>query len=126
MAIKTKALFPPVRSFLYIEEMKVHDNHPAKDPQVLSLHRLCFPTDSEARLVEQLHLDGDASLSLAATVSETLIGHVLFSQMKAPFRALALAPVAVTPEYRCRGIAAKLIETGIHKATKEAGREFSS
>ena len=40
--------------------------------------------------------------------------------MTAPFRALGLGPVAVFPEWRGRGVAARLIETGLERAT-EAG-----
>ncbi len=43
----------------------------------------------------------------------------MFSRMSAPFRALGLAPVAVLPDWRRNGIAARLIEDGIKQAQKD-------
>src|SRR5581483_8653623 len=62
----------------------------------------------------------DVALSLAAEDQGQIIGHVLFSPMAAPFRALGLAPVAVKAPWRRQGIAARLIETGL-AAAKSAG-----
>jgi putative acetyltransferase len=73
-------------------------------PEVLAdraaIHRLhleSFPTAAEADLVDALRDDGDAVLSLVAHEGVDVVGHVLFSRMTAPFRALGLAPVAVLP-----------------------------
>ena len=43
-----------------------------------------------------------------------IVGHMLFSALEAPFRALALAPVSVAPTHQCLGIGSALIERG-HK-----------
>ena len=40
-----------------------------------------FPTSGEASLVERLHGDGDAVLSLVAVEAEAVVGHVLFSRL---------------------------------------------
>ena len=81
-----------------------------------------FPTPAEADLVDQLRLDGDAIISLVAVDGNDVMGHVLFSTMTAPFKALGLAPVSVESGMRRRGIAARLIEEGIRDA-KSAGWE---
>lgn len=78
-----------------------------------------FPTSSEARLVEQLRKDGDVVFSLVAVEASEVIGHVLFSRLRAPDGALSLAPVAVTANRRRRGIAAALIEAGLERARAE-------
>lgn len=57
-----------------------------------------FGRADEARLVAQLREAGDAAISLVAVAGGTVIGHILLSAMAAPFRALALAPLAVAPE----------------------------
>ena len=67
-----------------------------------------FPTSSEARLVEQLRKDGDVVYSLVAVEASDVIGHALFSRLRAPDTALSLAPVAVAANRRRRGIAAAL------------------
>ena len=78
-----------------------------------------FPTSSEARLVEQLRKDGDIVFSLVAVEASDVIGHALFSRLRAPDGALSLAPVAVAANRRRRGIAAAMIEAGLERARSE-------
>ena len=78
-----------------------------------------FPTSSEARLVQQLRKDGDVVFSLVAVEASDVIGHALFSRLRAPDAALSLAPVAVAANRRRRGIAAALIEAGLERARAE-------
>ena len=81
--------------------------------QVVSL---AFGHEVEADLVDRLRADGDVALSLVAADEERIVGHILFSPMRAPFRALALAPVAVLPERQRQGIGSALIEAGLARA----------
>jgi putative acetyltransferase len=83
---------------------------------IRALHLCSFPTADEADLVERLRDEGDVVFSLVAEVADCLAGHVLFSRMTAPFPALGLAPVAVFPEWRGQGMAARLIEAGLAMA----------
>ena len=80
------------------------------------VHLASFPGPQEADLVGRLRDDGDAVFSLVATTENLVVGHVMLSRMTAPFRALGLAPVAVLPDWRRRGIAARLIEDGIKRS----------
>ena len=91
------------------------DDHKA----IRHLHLTSFPGPGEADLVDQLRGDGDAVISLVAIEGRVLTGHVMFSRMLAPFRALGLGPVAVLPDWRRTGIAAALIQEGIKRATNE-------
>ncbi len=75
-----------------------------------------FPSSSEAELVRQLREDGDVESSLVAVEGGKVIGHALFSKLRAPSGALALGPVAVTESRRRQGIAAALIKAGIERA----------
>lgn len=88
-----------------------HEN-PSDIPLIYDINKTSFPSASEANLVDRLRADGDAVYSLVAEVDGAVVGHVMFSRMTGPFRALGLAPVAVLPEYRRQGIAAALIERG--------------
>jgi putative acetyltransferase len=83
------------------------------------VHLQSFPSAAEADLVDELRADGDAVLSLVAEEGDEIAGHVLFSRMTAPFRALGLAPVAVLPDYRRRGIAARLIRDGLARVAAD-------
>lgn len=75
-----------------------------------------FPSPSELGLVRQLREDGDVVFSLVALEGRKVVGHALFSKLRAPSGALSLGPVAVTESRRRQGIAATLIEAGLERA----------
>ena len=75
-----------------------------------------FGRDDEARLVDRLRADGDAAISLVAVEEGRIVGHILFSPLAAPFRALALAPVSMLPERQRSGIGSALIRAGLARA----------
>jgi putative acetyltransferase len=79
-----------------------------------------FGRADEADLVDALRADGDAVLSLVAAEESGIAGHVLFSRMTAPFRALGLGPVAVLPDRQRFGIGSGLIRAGL-EAARHAG-----
>ena len=77
-----------------------------------------FGGSEEADLVDKLVDAGDDLLSLVAEVNRRIIGHALFSRLRIETQngnipAVALAPVAVLPDYRNRGIGGQLIRHGI-------------
>jgi putative acetyltransferase len=80
------------------------------------VERAAFPGPEEADLVDRLRADGDLRLSLVGVETDEIVGHLAFSVMQAPFRALGLAPVAVSPERQRTGIGAALIEAGLKQA----------
>ena len=80
------------------------------------VEEVAFGRPAEARLVDDLRAAGDSVFSLVAVDDDTVVGHALFSRMKAPFPALALGPVAVLPEYRRTGIGGRLILQGIARS----------
>jgi putative acetyltransferase len=99
--------------------MNLRDESSGDHDAIRKLHLTSFPRPGEADLVDQLRRDGDVVISLIAIEGGTLTGHVVFSKMAAPFRALGLGPVAVLPDWRRRGIAAALVREGIKRAGYE-------
>jgi putative acetyltransferase len=83
---------------------------------VHALHCAAFGSAVEADLVAALREAGVAEISLVAVRAGALAGHVLFSRLEAPMRALALAPVAVQPEQQRRGAGSALISAGLDRA----------
>jgi predicted N-acetyltransferase YhbS len=103
------------------EEEKDHD-------AVYQVVKTAFETmeladGDEQDLVNRLR-KGEAfipELSLVAEYDGKIIGHILFTKMKiGAHPSLALAPVAVLPEYQNRGVGGKLIVEG-HRIAKELG-----
>lgn len=50
---------------------------------IRAVHLAAFPSPVEADLVEALTRDGDAIVSLVATNTDRIVGHVLLSRMRA-------------------------------------------
>lgn len=64
-------------------------------------------------------------LSLVAEIDGKLAGHILFTEIKiGEAKALALAPLAVLPEYQKMGVGSALIKAG-HEKAKELGYSCS-
>ena len=82
--------------------------------QIRDLLNVSFPGQGEPLLVDRLRSDGDLVLSLVAEDAGVVVGYVAFSRLlvegETPFRAVALAPLAVYPEYQQQGIATRLIQ----------------
>lgn len=78
-----------------------------------------FGQAAEADLVDALRRSGDVVISRIASADGGVIGHILFSQLQAPVKCLALAPVSVIPERQGRGIGSALIRDGLAQARKD-------
>ncbi len=66
-------------------------------------------------------------LSLVAEVEDEIVGHILFTKIKigdSNTVGVALAPLAVKPQFQNRGIGGELIKEG-HRIAKELGYGFS-
>ena len=64
-------------------------------------------------------------LSLVAVKDNKIVGYILFTRIKIEnHEEIALAPLAVLPEYQKQGIGSKLIEEG-HKIAKKLGYHYS-
>jgi putative acetyltransferase len=97
----------------------IRDEAAADIPAVRRLLVDAFPSCGEADLVDRLRAEGSAVFSLVAVEDQAIVGHVMFSQMEQPDRALGLAPVAVLSACRRRGIAAALIRVGLSRAAAD-------
>ena len=85
---------------------------------VRSVDEAAFRRPDEADLVDRLWSEGVVLASLVAEVRRQIVGHILFSRMsidtaRASIPAVALAPVAVLPDYQRQGIGGQLIRVGL-------------
>jgi putative acetyltransferase len=94
----------------------IRGEEPEDRPAMRAVVAAAFGRRVEADLVDRLRSEGDVVLSLIAVEGDAVVGHVLFSRMGAPFRALGLAPVSVRPDRQGRGIGSALIEAGLARA----------
>jgi putative acetyltransferase len=99
--------------------MIIRDEGPADIFAIRKVVEAAFSQAIEADLVDQLRSDGDSVISLVAVDHDEVVGHVLFSRMTAPFRALGLAPVSVLPDRQRSGIGSRLIRAGLERAKED-------
>lgn len=96
---------------------------------IFEVEQRAFGQQAEARLVEQLVTDGDAVLELVAEKAGRIAGHILFSRLRIiegdeQFDAVALAPLAVDPDFQRQGIGSALIAAA-HQRLQAAGETLS-
>ncbi|MFX1394307.1 MAG: GNAT family N-acetyltransferase [Promethearchaeota archaeon] len=93
--------------------------------QISDVIYYAFGQNDEVRLVEKLRSSPDyiVELSLVAILNGLIVGHILFSKIlikseKSEIPALALAPLAVRPEYQNQGIGSRLVEKGLEECKR--------
>lgn len=91
------------------------------------VNQLAFGQDAEAGLVDRLRAGGHARLSIVAELDSQVVGHIMFSELSIvtetdTLRALALAPMAVLPDYQRKGLGSQLVRRGLEKCKEQGGR----
>lgn len=92
----------------------------AKDAKSIhAVEKKAFGRSEEADLAETLIGSDTKTFSYVAECDDKIIGHVLLSEIKAPIKAIALAPLAVVPKYREMQIGTQLVRHAINKAKQD-------
>ena len=90
---------------------------------IKEVNRRAFDREDEARIVDDLRSEGYAKLSLVAEEGGRIVGHIMFSEAvirtgRGEVAALALGPVAVTPERQGQGIGSALVREGLDQCAQ--------
>jgi putative acetyltransferase len=99
--------------------MIIREEAPNDRPQISQVVQAAFGRMAEAHLVEQLRAEGDSVIALVAVEQSQIIGHVMLSNMAAPFKALGLGPVSVRPDRQRSGVGSALIREGLGQARED-------
>lgn len=107
--------------------MLIHTEAPTDPKAIRGVIRLAFGRDDEALLADALRDGGYVRISLVAEVDRLIVGHILFTDLPivsetVTFPALALAPMAVLPEYQRQGIGSKLLRHGLDLCREQGHR----
>jgi putative acetyltransferase len=94
----------------------IRNEEPHDIPGARKIVEEAFGQPAEANLVDRLRIDGESIICAVAVDAGHIVGHIMFSRMTAPFRALGLAPVAVMPSRQRNGIGSQLIRWGLAQA----------
>ncbi len=100
----------------------------ADQATIRAINIAAFDRPDEADLVDALRERGAVLASLVAELDLHPVGHILFSRMwidtaDRAIPAVALAPMAVLPQYQRRGVGARLLAAGID-ALRAAGERI--
>ena len=95
---------------------------------IRQVNEQAFGQKEEADIVDALRNRGAVTLSLVAVEGNSIIGHILFSPVtveseSSSFGAVALAPMAVLPEYQGKGIGSHLVRAGLEEC-RNLGHEI--
>jgi putative acetyltransferase len=92
---------------------------------ITNVNNLGFGQKNEGQLILKLRKTRKfiPGLSLVAEIEGRIVGHILFFPIEIRreeqvFPSLALAPMAVLPEYQRQGIGGQLVEEGLKRARK--------
>jgi putative acetyltransferase len=104
--------------------MTVRPETSADHEAIRHVNRLAFGQDDEARLVDALRNGGYVRLSLVAEQGGQVVGHILFSDLPiiteaGTVSALALAPMAVLPEFQNQGIGSAMVRIGLDECRRQ-------
>ena len=98
----------------------VRPEQPSDHAAIEAVNRQAFGQDAEAHLVTKLREADrhDPALSLVAVRDGEVVGHILFSQILIEtdggnVAAMALAPMAVLPDYQGQRIGSALVRDGL-------------
>jgi putative acetyltransferase len=104
------------------DRLTIRPSTESDEPAIFAVESEAFGRDSEARMALALIASPQQTLSLVARCDDSVIGHVLLTEIGAPVRALALAPLAVTDKYREMQVGSRLVADALELARK-AGYE---
>lgn len=98
--------------------IRIEAETPPRFAEIQSLLVDAFGGPDEAGLVDDLRRSGDVVCALAAVDETGVAGHVVFSRLTVeidgnPIQGVALAPLAVRPDCRNRGVGADLVLSGL-------------
>jgi putative acetyltransferase len=101
--------------------MRIRAEAPADCKAIAQLNDRAFGGTFESELIGRLRSDGLVAASLVAEDEGRMIGHILLSRLdvtagKRKLNALALAPMAVSPEWQRQGIGSALMRAAIEAA----------
>jgi putative acetyltransferase len=104
------------------QRLKLRPSKKADHAAIAQLLRKAFAGKFEEALALALIESDTPTISLVGQCDGRIAGHVLLSEIGAPVKAMALAPLAVLPAFREMQVGSRLVEEAIRCAAK-AGYE---
>jgi putative acetyltransferase len=100
------------------ESVEIRASTPGDIVSFESLYPAAFPDEDLLPLVRSLLTESKSVLSLVATISDQVAGHVIFTNCGvtgSDIKASLLGPLAVAPASQRQGIGTTLVRAGLHE-----------
>jgi putative acetyltransferase len=98
----------------------IREERPGDIAAIRDVNDRAFGQELEGKIVDALRSNGAVRLSLVATLSDSIVGHILYSPVTiGDVEGAALGPMAVLPEYQRRRIGSMLVKAGDDQLKKD-------
>jgi putative acetyltransferase len=104
---------------LYSDNLVIRETAGKDEAAIRAIHTSAFGREAEALLAMHLIAAPVSTVSLIAECGAVPVGHILLSEIGAPVRAAALAPLAVMPHYRELQIGTNLVRSAMERARRK-------
>jgi putative acetyltransferase len=102
----------------------IRPESPAEFDRIRTIYVEAFPKGREAEVVDQLRRSGRGYAGLVAEVGGEIAGHIVLTQVDLATRrgddarGIGIAPLAVAPKFRRRGVGGALVRAAIAEAKR--------
>lgn len=107
---------------MFCDRLTIEPSSEADEAAIAAVEREAFNRDAEAKMALALIAGPEQTFSIVARCNGSVIGHVLLTEIGAPVRAVALAPLAVAKRFREMQVGSHLVAAAIDRA-RQAGYE---
>jgi putative acetyltransferase len=109
-------------SFPQESRMRIRREESRDIPQVRAVNIAAFGSAAEADIVDVVRSDAHEVVSLVAEEGGEIVGHIMFSPVRvvggSDLRAMALAPMAVSPQRQRIGVGGELVRAGLEECRR--------
>jgi putative acetyltransferase len=103
---------------VFCDQLVIRHSAKMDERSIIAIHTEAFGRSEEAELTTRLLAGNVNTISLIAACENIPIGHILLSEIEAPVKSMALAPLSVVKKYRELHIGSRLVKQAIEEARR--------
>lgn len=95
------------------DKIKIRDSNNSDQKSIRKIIKSSFGREAEANFDSAIQENSGQTISLIAECDDQAVGHILMTEVDAPCKAMAIAPLAVIPKYREMQVGSQLIREAL-------------